>query len=65
MAQTPAQRKANEKFAKLESAKRGKPQNSIKKGGEKGKSPISTSWIIVLAFLICGGVIFEVLRMFF
>jgi hypothetical protein len=43
-AQTPAQRRANEKYAKQESAKRGKPESAIKKK-EKFKSPVSTVWI--------------------
>jgi hypothetical protein len=43
-AQTPQQRKANEKFAKQEAAKRGKPESAIKKK-EKFKSPIGPVWI--------------------
>jgi len=63
MAQTPQQRAANAKFAKSEAAKRGKPQQVKKK--EEFKSPISKGWIAVLAFVLCGGVIFELLRLFF
>jgi len=42
-AQTPQQRKANEKFTKREEAKRGKPEKSVKK--QKFKSPISQGWL--------------------
>jgi len=61
MAQTPQQRKANERFAKQETLKRGKPESAIKKK-EKFKSPIGPVWIGLLAFVICGGVVFELLR---
>lgn len=64
MAQTPQQRAANAKFAKSEQAKRGKPQGQVKRK-EEFKSPISKGWIAVLAFVVCGGLIFELLRMFF
>lgn len=101
-AQTPQQRLANERFAKSEASKRGKPQATIKKQ-EAHKSPISKGWIgtwtprtraqlqtayagnihrqtplaqktltdsvfiflAVLAFVLCGGLIFELLRLFF
>jgi len=61
MTQTPKQRKANEKFARAEAAKRGKPESQVKKA-EKHKSPISTGWVVLLAFVVCGGLIFELLR---
>ncbi|KAF2003467.1 hypothetical protein P154DRAFT_428809 [Amniculicola lignicola CBS 123094] len=63
-AQTPQQRAANAKFARREEAKMGKPPTTVTKK-QSFKSPISKGWIIVLAFVLCGGVIFEVLRMFF
>ncbi|KAF2142095.1 uncharacterized protein K452DRAFT_318400 [Aplosporella prunicola CBS 121167] len=63
-AQTPQQRLANERFAKSEANKRGKPVTVVKKQ-EVHKSPISKTWIILLAFVLCGGVIFELLRLFF
>ncbi|OMP81334.1 hypothetical protein BK809_0002327 [Diplodia seriata] len=63
-AQTPQQRLANERFAKSEASKRGKPQATIKKQ-EAHKSPISKGWIAVLAFILCGGLLFELLRLFF
>ncbi|KAF2644385.1 hypothetical protein P280DRAFT_393426, partial [Massarina eburnea CBS 473.64] len=62
--QTPTQRAANAKFAKREEAKMGRPTDSrVRK--EEFKSPISKGWIIILAFVLCGGVIFEVLKLIF
>jgi len=43
-AQTPQQRKANDKFKKAQDAKRGKPASEIKKK-EEFKSPISPIWL--------------------
>ncbi|KAK7522074.1 hypothetical protein IWZ03DRAFT_412239 [Phyllosticta citriasiana] len=63
-AQTPQQRLANERFAKSEAAKRGKSAPVVKKQ-EVQKSPISKGWVVVLAFVVCGGLIFELLRLFF
>ena len=74
-AQTPQQRKANALYAKRESAKRGKPLAETKKGEVK-KAPISKYWIgmseilgcLILAallFVLVGGTIFELVRMFF
>ncbi|KAI9792110.1 MAG: hypothetical protein M1816_003092 [Peltula sp. TS41687] len=66
MAQTPQQRKANERYAKLESAKRGKPEGAVKALKKNNfKSPISTTWIVLLGFVVCGGLVFELLRLFF
>ncbi|KAF1949618.1 hypothetical protein CC80DRAFT_428733, partial [Byssothecium circinans] len=64
-AQTPQQRAANAKFAKREEAKMGKPQEARARKETSFKSPISKGWIIVLAFVLCGGVIFELLKLFF
>ncbi|EUC33214.1 hypothetical protein COCVIDRAFT_38609 [Bipolaris victoriae FI3] len=67
MAQTPQQRQANMRFAKAQEKKMGKPESNVpvvKKQGPQ-KSPISKPWIIVLAFVLCGGLLFEVLRLFF
>lgn len=61
MAQTPQQRKANEKYAKSEAAKRGKGK-AIMKQKQNVKSPVSTGWVVVLAFAVCGGLAFEALR---
>jgi hypothetical protein len=44
-AQTPQQRRANEKFAKNEAAKRGKGPTAVLKAKQQNKSPISTSWV--------------------
>ena len=82
-AQTPQQRKANERYAKQEASKRGKPESEIKQK-QKFKPPISPLWIGtyldypfipnarpayaplgLLAFVVCGGLIFELLRLFF
>ncbi|KAF2098674.1 hypothetical protein NA57DRAFT_75911 [Rhizodiscina lignyota] len=52
------------KFARAEEAKRGKPESLSKKKDDQ-KSPISMTWIILLAFVLCGGVLFEVLKLFF
>ncbi|TVY58119.1 hypothetical protein LCER1_G001624 [Lachnellula cervina] len=65
MAQTPEQRKRNAKFAKEQTAKRGKPASEIKKK-QDFKSPISPVWLVVLGFVVFGGLIFELLsRIFF
>ncbi|KAE8348358.1 hypothetical protein BDV28DRAFT_96200 [Aspergillus coremiiformis] len=61
MAQTPQQRKANEKYAKSEAAKRGKG-NTTTKQKQNLKSPVSTGWVFVLAFAVCGGLAFEAVR---
>ncbi|BDD56505.1 hypothetical protein MAP00_001953 [Monascus purpureus] len=61
MVQTPQQRKANEKYARREVAKRGKGQIPPKQK-QKPKAPVSMGWIAILAFVICGGLIFELMR---
>ncbi|KAL3463758.1 hypothetical protein BJX64DRAFT_256109 [Aspergillus heterothallicus] len=61
MAQTPQQRRANEKFAKLEAAKRGKSKATSAKHNSP-KPSLSTGWVALLAFVVCGGLIFELLR---
>ncbi|OQD76823.1 hypothetical protein PENDEC_c003G03447 [Penicillium decumbens] len=60
MAQTPQQRRANERFAKSEAAKRGKGPST--KAKQASKSPVSASWVLILAFVVCGGLILELLR---
>ncbi|KAJ6106722.1 hypothetical protein N7512_010239 [Penicillium capsulatum] len=60
MAQTPQQRRANDRFAKNEAAKRGRAP--VSKPKPNSKPPISTSWVVVLAFVVCGGLILELLR---
>ncbi|KAF2259825.1 hypothetical protein CC78DRAFT_536800 [Lojkania enalia] len=64
MAQTPQQRMANAKFARREEAKMGKPASQTKRK-EVQKSPISKTALVILAFVLCGGLIFELIRLFF
>lgn len=64
MAQTPQQRKANERFAKREESKRGKPDAALAKR-HKFKSPVSPIYLILLAFVVFGGIVFELIRLFF
>ncbi|KAJ5922678.1 hypothetical protein N7516_010381 [Penicillium verrucosum] len=61
MAQTPQQRRANDRFAKTEAAKRGKAPTTIKPK-KNTKSPLSASWVVLLAFVVCGGLLLELLR---
>lgn len=49
MPQTPVQRRANEKYARREEKKKGKPASSF--AVKKEKSPISTSWLRM--FYLC------------
>ncbi|KAM0701239.1 hypothetical protein Q7P35_011600 [Cladosporium inversicolor] len=73
MVQTPQQRRANEAYAKSEAAKRGKPQTEVerimerKKASKIGaqKSPVSKVWLYMLLFVVCGGLLFEGLRLIF
>jgi len=65
MAQTPTQRRANDKFAKREETKRGKPESVVKAKKEKVKSSISPIWFGLLAFVVFGGLLFELVRMIF
>ncbi|KAF7551542.1 hypothetical protein G7046_g7699 [Stylonectria norvegica] len=66
MAQTPEQRRRNAKFVKDQETRRGKSEDQIKKKTEKvAKSPISMFWLAILAFIIFGGLVFEVLSRFF
>ncbi|CAJ2507846.1 Uu.00g090320.m01.CDS01 [Anthostomella pinea] len=71
MAQTPEQRRRNAKFVKDQEARRGKSESEIKKrttatAKAKSKSPISPFWLTILAFVVFGGLVFEVIsRIFF
>ncbi|KAK4952115.1 hypothetical protein LTR10_010035 [Elasticomyces elasticus] len=67
MTQTPQQRRANAQFAKNEEAKRGKPQSALKKKVENKveKLPVSKGWLYLLLFVVCGGIIFELVRIVF
>ncbi|KAL1959260.1 hypothetical protein VTO42DRAFT_2447 [Malbranchea cinnamomea] len=62
MVQTPQQRRANERFAKAEAAKRGKPESALKAKKQKPKPPVSMGWVVLLAFVVCGGMVFEFAR---
>ncbi|KAK0376962.1 hypothetical protein CPAR01_08698 [Colletotrichum paranaense] len=66
VAQTPQQRRANAKFAKDNESRMGKSEDQIKKRTKEApKSPISPIWLILLGFVVFGGIVFEVLsRMF-
>ncbi|KAK3995663.1 hypothetical protein QBC44DRAFT_320054 [Cladorrhinum sp. PSN332] len=67
MAQTPQQRRANQKFAKENESRMGKSEDQLKKKEKRDlKSPISPIWLFLLAFVVVGGLFFEVLsRVFF
>ncbi|KAF1824354.1 uncharacterized protein K489DRAFT_378762 [Dissoconium aciculare CBS 342.82] len=63
MVQTPQQRRANEQFAKKQEKKMGKPAAPVVVKKERPqKSPISVGWLYVLLFVLCGGLIFEAVR---
>ncbi|KAH6850785.1 hypothetical protein B0I37DRAFT_414165 [Chaetomium sp. MPI-CAGE-AT-0009] len=65
-AQTPQQRRANLKFAKGNEARMGKSEEQIKKRTKDlPKSPISPFWLILLGFVVFGGLIFEVISRIF
>ncbi|KAJ6438666.1 mercuric reductase [Purpureocillium lavendulum] len=65
-AQTLEQRRRNAKFAKVQEAKMGKSDDQLKKRTkETPKAPISMFWIVLLGFIVFGGLVFEALsRMF-
>ncbi|KAJ5739683.1 hypothetical protein N7533_012467 [Penicillium manginii] len=61
MAQTPQQRRANDRFARSEAAKRGRGPTT-KAPKQNTKSPLSAGWVVVLAFVVCGGLLLELLK---
>jgi hypothetical protein len=74
-AKTPQQRKANQLYEKREAAKRGKPV-AVTQKTEVKKPPISKYWIGnpsyinpltsgALLFVLLGGALFELIRMFY
>jgi hypothetical protein len=66
MAQTIQQRQRNAKFAKENEARMGKSEDQIKKKvKEVKKSPVSMFWIVLLGFVVFGGLVFEALTRFF
>ncbi|TQS39268.1 hypothetical protein Golomagni_00206 [Golovinomyces magnicellulatus] len=62
--QTPEQRKRNERFAKQQNAKRGKPAVEPKTKLEF-KSPLNPIVAGLLAFIIIGGLAFELISRIF
>ncbi|KAI1261237.1 hypothetical protein F5Y18DRAFT_431322 [Xylariaceae sp. FL1019] len=65
-AQTLEQRRRNAKFVKDQDARRGKSDAEIKKKTkEVVKSPISPFWLGILAFVVFGGLVFEIFSRFF
>ncbi|RYO87346.1 hypothetical protein DL762_004276 [Monosporascus cannonballus] len=66
-AQTLEQRKRNAKFAKEQELRRGKSEAEIKKRVKDApKSPISPFWLGIFAFIVFGGLVFEIIaRVFF
>ncbi|EMF10148.1 uncharacterized protein SEPMUDRAFT_127822 [Sphaerulina musiva SO2202] len=73
MAQTPQQRRANNAYAAREQKKMGAPQEvreslqaaSTKAAKKVEKAPISKGWLYLMVFVVCGGLIFELLRIIF
>ncbi|KIW72094.1 hypothetical protein PV04_00314 [Phialophora macrospora] len=63
MAQTPAQRRANEKHAKGVERRMGKPESAIKKKETK-KSPVGMAAVVVLIFVIVAPLLIEQLKVF-
>ncbi|OAA66269.1 hypothetical protein ISF_04107 [Cordyceps fumosorosea ARSEF 2679] len=62
MAQTVEQRRRNAKFAKEQEARMGKSGEQIKKREKVVQKPtISPFWVVLLAFVVFGGLVFEVL----
>ncbi|CCE79888.1 Piso0_002980 [Millerozyma farinosa CBS 7064] len=59
--QTPKQRAANAKWAKKNIKKQGKPRSK----DEETEYPVSRVWLAALLFLVCGGIILELIRMVF
>ncbi|KIX00290.1 uncharacterized protein Z518_10429 [Rhinocladiella mackenziei CBS 650.93] len=62
MAQTPAQRRANEKHAKGVEKRMGKPESAYKKKEVK-KSPVSMAVVALLVFVVIAPIIIEQLRL--
>ncbi|EME80251.1 uncharacterized protein MYCFIDRAFT_32043 [Pseudocercospora fijiensis CIRAD86] len=62
MAQTPQQRRANAQFAREQEKKMGKPMSALPKKEKPQKAPINRWWLYMLLFVVCGGLIFELLR---
>ncbi|KAL6849777.1 hypothetical protein ACO1O0_009322 [Amphichorda felina] len=66
MAQTLEQRRRNAKFAKTQESRMGKSEDQLKKKvKEVHKSPISPFWMLLLGFIVFGGLVFEGISRFF
>ncbi|KAK4939839.1 hypothetical protein LTR10_019906 [Elasticomyces elasticus] len=62
MAQTPTQRRANEKHAKTVEKRMGKPETAYKKKEVK-KSPVNIGIIVLLAFVVIAPLVIEQLKL--
>ncbi|KIW26259.1 uncharacterized protein PV07_09371 [Cladophialophora immunda] len=62
MAQTPAQRRANEKHAKGVEKRMGKPESVYKKK-EARKSPVGIAAVVLLIFVVVAPLIIEQLKL--
>ncbi|EHY51911.1 hypothetical protein HRR83_009544 [Exophiala dermatitidis] len=62
MAQTPAQRRANEKHAKTVEKRMGKPETAYKKKETK-KSPVGIAAVALLIFVVIAPLLIEQLRL--
>ncbi|EXJ71138.1 uncharacterized protein A1O5_06132 [Cladophialophora psammophila CBS 110553] len=62
MAQTPAQRRANEKHAKGVEKRMGKPESAHKKKETK-KSPVGIAVVVLLIFVVVAPLIIEQLKL--
>jgi len=62
MAQTPAQRRANEKHAKTVEKRMGKPESAYKKKEAK-RSPIGIAAVVLLVFVVVAPLLIEQLRL--
>ncbi|EGP86095.1 unnamed protein product [Zymoseptoria tritici ST99CH_1A5] len=66
MVQTPQQRKANIAFARTQEKKMGRAPSDtpvVAKKEKVQKAPISAGWLYLLLFVVCGGLVFELVRL--
>ncbi|KAH0842382.1 hypothetical protein Z517_02273 [Fonsecaea pedrosoi CBS 271.37] len=62
MAQTPAQRRANEKHAKGVEKRMGKPETAYKKKEAK-RSPVGVAAVVLLIFVVIAPLLIEQLKL--
>jgi len=62
MAQTPAQRRANEKHAKTVEKRMGKPETAFKKKDAR-KSPVGLAVVVLLIFVVIAPLLIEQLKL--